>query len=698
MKMRIWNPLPAIAALAVASGCGDDSKPISDTRDSQDGLSDVDDSSEVADDTGTAEDGADAATDATADTGSGEDGSADGEDAADSGADGSDNGTDSTDGGNDTTEPTGRVVFDDEYGQGVGFKDFGGATNALSVDTTEVYAGSASLAVAVPGSGYTGGAFAVESAEDLSDFDAVVFWAKASIPAALNVVGAGNDAATNTWQVEWGGVPLTTEWKRYIVPLPEPAQLTAERGLFHFAEGAESAPYSIWLDEIALVDLDDSLVTNPAPAIATESITREVGATANINGASITYQVDGAPQTLGVARGYFSYVSSNTSVATVDTAGVVTAVAVGTADITAKFGDLDAAGKLTLTVADANAPSAAAQTPTQDASNVISLFSDAYDDVAIDTWSASWDMADLADTTVAGNAVKKYSSLVFAGIEFTSATIDASAMTHFHINVWSPDATEFKVKLVDFGPNGSYQGSPNDDSEHELTFNAGSSPALETGKWVSLDIPLSAFTGLASRGHLAQMILVSSNATVYVDNVYFYAGAAAPTAPTTAAPTPTRASGDVLNLFSEAYPVLPVGTWSASWDMADLADVSVAGNAVKHYSNLVFAGIEFTSPTVDASSMTHFHIDIWSPDASVFKVKLVDFGMNGVWQGSPNDDSEHELTFDAGTSPALQTGTWVSLDIPLSAFTGLASRSHLAQMILVSSNASVFVDNIYFHK
>ncbi len=692
--MRIWNPLPAIAALAVASGCGDDATPARDTLDARDGQSDADDDGEgpdqdATDDTGTTEDGADAATDASTDTGSGnEDANADGEDA---GADGSD-------GGNDASEPTGRTIFDDQYGPGVGFKDFGGATNAISVDSTEAHAGSASLKVLVPESGYTGGAFATESAEDLSDFDAVVFWAKASVPAALNVVGVGNDASTNTWQVEWGGVALTTEWKRYIVPLPEPAQLTAERGLFHFAEGAESAPYSIWFDDIALVDLDDSLVKNPAPAIATESITREVGATANINGASVTYEVDGGPQTLGVARGYFSYASSNTSVATVDAAGLVTAVAVGTAEITAKFGELDAAGKLTVTVADANAPSVAAPAPTADAASVVSLFSDAYDDVTVDTWSASWDMADLSDVSVAGNAVKKYSSLVFAGIEFTSATIDASAMTHFHIDVWSPDAAEFKVKLVDFGANGSYQGSPNDDSEHELTFSASSSPALETGKWVSLDIPLSAFTGLAARGHLAQMILVSSNATVYVDNVYFYAGAAAPTAPTTAAPTPARASGDVLNLFSEAYPVLPVGTWSASWDMADLADVSVAGNAVKHYSNLVFAGIEFTSPTIDASAMTHFHIDIWSPDASVFKVKLVDFGMNGVWQGSPNDDSEHELTFDSGTSPALQTGTWVSLDIPLSAFTGLASRAHLAQMILVSSNASVFVDNIYFYK
>jgi hypothetical protein len=40
--------------------------------------------------------------------------------------------------------------------------------------------------------------------------------------------------------------------------------------------------------------------------------------------------------------------------------------------------------------------------------------------------------------------------------------------------------------------------------------------------WVSYDIPFSDFTGLTSRGHLAQLIFVSSNSTVYMDNVYFW--------------------------------------------------------------------------------------------------------------------------------------------------------------------------------
>ncbi len=45
-------------------------------------------------------------------------------------------------------------------------------------------------------------------------------------------------------------------------------------------------------------------------------------------------------------------------------------------------------------------------------------------------------------------------------------------------------------------------------------------PALATGQWVSLDVPLSSFAGLTTRGHLAQMIISGDPNTVYVDNIY----------------------------------------------------------------------------------------------------------------------------------------------------------------------------------
>ena len=167
----------------------------------------------------------------------------------------------------------------------------------------------------------------------------------------------------------------------------------------------------------------------------------------------------------------------------------------------------------------ATEPTSAAPTPGLAAANVISLFSDAYDDVTVDTWRTEWSSATLEDVTVDGNATKKYSALDFVGVETVTAQIDASSMTQFHLDVWSADFTEFKVKLVDFGANGAYDGG-GDDVEHEITI---TSPAQ--GEWVSLDLDLSDFTGLTTRANIAQIIFVgvpTGNNTVYVDNVYFH--------------------------------------------------------------------------------------------------------------------------------------------------------------------------------
>jgi hypothetical protein len=328
----------------------------------------------------------------------------------------------------------------------------------------------------------------------------------------------------------------------------------------------------------------------------------------------------------------------------------------------------------------------AAPTPTVPASSVISMFSDAYTNVAVDTWRTSWSQANLQDISISGNATKKYSNLNFVGIEATTTPINATSMTHFHTDVWSSDFTAFKIKLVDFGANGSFGGG--DDVEHEITFN---SPAKET--WVSLDIPLSSFVGLTTRAHIAQLIYVGApagNTTVYIDNVYFYNQAAILT---TAAPTPTLPAANVISMFSNAYTNVTVDTWRTSWSQATLQDVSIAGNATKKYSGLDFVGIEATTTPINATTMTHFHTDVWSSDFTTFKVKLVDFGANGSFGGG--DDVEHEITI---TSPAK--GTWVSLDMPLSNFVGLTTRAHIAQLIYVgapSGNNTVYVDNVYFH-
>src|SRR5690606_30216349 len=54
-------------------------------------------------------------------------------------------------------------------------------------------------------------------------------------------------------------------------------------------------------------------------------------------------------------------------------------------------------------------PVAAAPSPTMPSANVISLFSDAYTNVPVDTWRTGWSDATLEEVSINGNAVKKYS-------------------------------------------------------------------------------------------------------------------------------------------------------------------------------------------------------------------------------------------------------------------------------------------------
>jgi hypothetical protein len=335
-------------------------------------------------------------------------------------------------------------------------------------------------------------------------------------------------------------------------------------------------------------------------------------------------------------------------------------------------------------------PTVAAPIPTHATGDVISLFSDAYTNVTVDTWRTDWSAAILSNITVDGNATKRYTNLDFVGIETTSNTLNIAEMTHLHIDIWSPNFTKFSVKLVDFGANGVWGGG--DDTEHQVNFES-----LAQKEWVKLDIPISSFANLTGKEHIAQYILVgqpSGTTTVYVDNFYFYKeGGSEVEEPTTAAPTPTVIAEKVISLFSNAYTNVTVDTWRTDWSAATLTDVSVDGNATKKYSNLDFVGIETTSSPLNIAGMTRLHIDIWSPNFTNFSVKLVDFGANGVWGGG--DDTEHQVNF-----ATLAQKEWVSIDIPLSDFTNLTGREHIAQYILVgqpSGTSILYVDNFYFY-
>lgn len=581
-------------------------------------------------------------------------------------------------------------VFIDGFSEGLQYAAFGGSdVTAFQVDYVEKYSGTASMRFAVPDAGdpkgaYAGGAYFTDGGRDLTDYDVLTFWAKATQAATLDVVGFGNDLAESKHLVTLNNVAINTNWEKYYIPIPDAAKLTQERGMFYYSEGPEQGlGYTFWIDEVQFEKL--GTLAHPRPAILLgedQVIVAETGSEQSIGGLTETFNLPtGVDQTMAIAPAYFTFTSSETSVATVNTSGIVYIVDSGTAVITAKVGDVDAEGSLTITSSGQTVgPQVPAPTPTVNPDSVISLFSNAYTNVTVDTWNTHWQFstAEDFDIQVAGDDVKRYKNLNFVGIEFSSQTIDATAMTHYHMDIWTPDATElpkaFKVLLVDFGADGTFGGG--DDMSHEVTFTA---PTLQTGTWVSLDIPLSSFTGLQTRAHLAQLVLSGDLPNVYIDNVYFYAtGSTTTTGPAVAAPVPTRDPDDVISIFSDTYTNLPGTNLNPDWGQATVvSQTTIQGNNTLFYSGLNYQGIELDG-NLDASGMTHLHLDFWTSNSSLLNVYLISPG-----------------PIEGAYSLSVPTTGWTSIDIPLTGF----ATVDIADLIQLKfdGNGDIYLDNIYFY-
>lgn len=587
------------------------------------------------------------------------------------------------------TYSTNPEVFIDGFSGGLNYAAFSGSVPAAFNVDNEVTLNnsSASMRFEVPNYGdprgaYAGGTYFTGVGRDLSGYNALTFWAKASKNATLDVVGFGNDLGANKYQVSVNGLNMNTNWKQYILPIPDPSKLSIERGMFFYSEGPEDQQgYTFWIDEVKFEKL--GTITPPTASILNgqdEVASSETGANITLTGLNTTINLpNGINQNATASPYYYTFASSNTAVATVSEAGVVTVVGAGDAVITAQMGDLPAVGSLTInSIGTPIQPTVAAPTPTVDASKVISMFSNAYDNVTIDTWNTHWlySTAEESFIQIAGDDVIRYRNLNFVGIEFSSQTIDATNMTHFHLDIWTPDPTNapksFKALLVDFGANNTYGGG--DDVSHEVTITA---PTLSTENWVSLNIPLTNFTGLTSKAHLAQLVLSGDLPNIYLDNVYFYNNDTPATIPTTAAPTPTDSPANVIAVFSDAFTNIAGTNLNPNWGQSTVVtQVAIAGNNTLKYTGLNYQGIQLGS-NQNVSTKQFLHLDYWTANSSALKVYLI----------SPGPvETPYTLT--------VPSSGWASIDIPLTSFAPVALNNII--QLKFDGNGDIYLDNIYF--
>jgi hypothetical protein len=561
----------------------------------------------------------------------------------------------------------------------------------FNIDYQVFYKGSQSIRIEIPEAGdpngtWVQGAIEAKSApRSLASYNCLTFYAKASKTATI-IAALGNGSKYTTLV---NTIKVSPEWTKFYVPIPTSAVLNSVTSLFYYsANQVNNAGYSLWFDEIKFENL--GTLANFKPQIlggVSKTTSAETGDKYTVDGLYETVNLpNGVDQKMSVAPGYYTFTSSNTAVATVDASGIVSILDAGTAVITAKIGNTAATGALTInSTGNPVLPTQAAPTPTVEAKNVISLFSNAYTNVSVDSWNTHWQYstAENKDYKIGNDDIKRYLKLNFVGVEFISKQIDASQMTRFHMDFYTPESTAlpkaFKVQLVDFGANGAYGGG--DDSSSELSF---TSPTLATGKWVSIDVALPTFNGLKAKAHLAQMVLSGDISNVFIDNVYFYSSANI--LPTEAAPVPTQSAANVMSIYSDSYTNLPGTDFNPNWGQSTaVSDITISGNHVKKYGTFNYQGTDLGA-TTDFTAMKYLHIDLWTLDATVVKVSPI---------SKSSGESLYSLT-------PLSTGKWNSYNIPLTEFTkGGMILKDISQLKFDGqagvSPSNIYLDNIYFY-
>jgi hypothetical protein len=404
--------------------------------------------------------------------------------------------------------------------------------DVFSVDIKEGYESNASIRIDVPNAtdptgSYAGAIFRVQGAgRNLTGYDALTFYVKASTGVKLGDVGFGIDYEGDKHQVTVNNVNVGTNWSKVIVPIPNPSVLLNERGVFWFAagtQGTNGSGYALWFDEIKFEKLG-TVGTPRATIFEGENISEQafVGSTLQVTGLKTIFNlVNGQDVSVTSAPAYYKFSSSDTSVAAVNELGVVTIKTNGNAVITATVGGKAAIGKLEIGSAGALPK---APTPTHTQANVLSLFSDAYTPATVINYAPAFGGSTTATSLVeTGNGkVLDYKTNNYTGIMFDATPLNGSTMTFLHMDVYVQDAGgTIGIQIRDIGGNKSLEtdvntGNPQgDDKDYRQNITG-----FTAGAWKSFDIPLAG--DIANQKANLGALIITGGPDFILDNIYFY--------------------------------------------------------------------------------------------------------------------------------------------------------------------------------
>ena len=161
------------------------------------------------------------------------------------------------------------------------------------------------------------------------------------------------------------------------------------------------------------------------------------------------------------------------------------------------------------TTGPGNEPTVAAPAPpVRNPEDVMSVYSHAYPQIQGTEFNPNWGQTTAVTfVTIEGNEAMKYANFNYQGTQFASP-INVTGMEALHLDMWTANATSVNIFCISTGPAETAYALP-----------------ITAGQWVSYHIPLTAFSGV----NLADVIQFkfdggNGSSTIYLDNIYFYAG------------------------------------------------------------------------------------------------------------------------------------------------------------------------------
>ncbi len=435
-----------------------------------------------------------------------------------------------------------------------------------------------------------------------------------------------------------------------------------------------------------------------------------------------------------------TFSSSASGVATVSTGGLVTAVAAGTATITATYQTKTATVAVTVTALPV----------------VKYVYSTASSTADIAAAWGEWGTG-TTQTIYAADATYNPCLKLVSGTGWGPAFCQAwSSLDQGKLSEFT--TLKFKIKTSDYAA--VSVKIPSTGANEELSYALSTGTAL-SGGWIQMSVPLSDFltnpvggtefaifgfgagtvyltdigftgtaavnkTGLAAAVSSAQALLAlhtvgagDGNVTQAVHDAYntaintaYTVVTGSPTAqstvtaawvalnsatatfnaaiihlvPTTLPSTPALAASAVIALHTSSGTYTPISgiTWNPGWGQAStLVDATVATKTVKLLTmasngSAIYQGVDFAGNAQNISTKSKLHLDYWTGNGQDLSITVITGGT--------------EVPISIGS---VTKGGWTSVDVNFSAVSGISS---IIQLKFTANTAGIFyLDNIYFH-